>query len=605
MKKTTLFIVLLFIFTFCFNLFSQTDHTAETKINLSSSRTVSGNENMYSVNNSVSNVPQNLVDAYNSAKNSGNEQQKIAIGNEIEQYLSKPNLSTGENDFKIISPEDPMNLPDWYENDVFITSSEVATSAGGYRQIELKQGEDGWMYMAVNRRNVTGFNGYISVYRSMNGGATWAPILNYASINSYYGSISMLVESRDNAVEDSTRVFIYFTASTSQNMNDASVYCWSFRRTSASSYTNLVASPSAGNRFTFPTACSDGMYWQSATYMHLILREETNAGAYVSLKHFRSVNWGISHSVGTLNTILNDKFPASAFSIETGSDSIYIAVEREIAVNEREIRLIATTDLPTDNFRVRYITDAAPGTIYERPDITIQQRDVSLPQRILVTSTKDDRAVYHYSVDGGATWSVDANLGTSLQQVDFTSCSSDSLTAGDGYFIAAFVDLNGDSVSIRRGVLGSMGTQFHKVNTVSSTGVLAPACAIYKEGAAKFSAYAYAGFGPSSVYYNMQGLITGITQTGGNIPDGFILTQNYPNPFNPATTISFSLPKASVVKIAVYDMLGKEVSLLVNEELGAGNYNTTWDAAYYSSGIYFYKMVSNDFSLTKKMILTK
>jgi len=605
MKKTTLFIVLLFIFTFCFNLFSQTDHTAETKINLSSSRTVSGNENMYSVNNSVSNVPQNLIDSYNSAKNSGNEQQKIALGNQIEQYLTKPFLNQTETDFRTITPEDPLNLPDWYENDVFITSSDVATSTGGYRQIELKQGEDGWMYMAVNRRNVTGFNGYISVYKSSNGGANWAPILNYASINSYYGSISMLVESRDNAIADSTRILIYFTSSASQNMNDASVYCWSFRRTSASSYTNLVASPSAGNRFTYPTACSDGMYWQAPTYMHLILREETNAGTYVSLKHFRSVNWGISHSVGTLNTILNDKFPSSAFSIETGSDSIYIAVEREIAANEREIRLIATTDVPSDNFRVRYITDAAPGTIYERPDITIQQRNVNLPQRILVTSTKDDKAVYHYSVDGGAAWTVDANLGTSLQQVDFTSCSSDSLTAGNGYFIAALVDLNGDSVSVRRGVLGSMGTQFHKVNTVNSTGVLSPACAIYRDGSSKFSAYAYAGFGPSGVHYNMQNLITGITQTGGNIPDGFSLSQNYPNPFNPATTISFSVPKASVVKIAVYDMLGKEVSLLVNEELGAGNYNTTWDAANYSSGIYFYRMVTSDVSLTKKMILTK
>ncbi len=602
MKKVTLFLVLFIVLGL--SVFAQSDFTPETKTGLNSNRNVSGNENQYSTFDNPSTVPQQLMDEYIAAKNSRNEALKLKLGREIEKYLTKPVINSYLNDFVTIPAQEPPYNPDWYDNDIMVSSTDVASS-GGYRQIELKQGEDGWMYLAVNRRNVPNYNGYLSLYRSSNGGANWVNIVNYASAGNYYGSITMLVESRNNTVADSTRLLIYLNFSPNSNMNDASVICCSVRRNGGGSYVNTVASPSAGNRFVYPTSCSDGMYFASATYMHLVLREETNAGTYVALKHFRSVDWGVNHSAGTLNTIVNDKYPASAFSIETGSDSIYIAVEREVSANEREIRLIATTDMPTDNFNVRYITDADPGTVYERPDISILQRAVNQPQHILVTSTKNDRAVYHFSQDGGASWTIDANLGLANQSVDYTSCNSDSLTAGGSYFIAAYVDLNGDSVSVRRGVLGSMGALQHKVNTNNSSGVLAPSCAVYKEGSEKYSAYSYAGFGPSNVYYNMQSLITGITQINNSIPGSFKLSQNYPNPFNPTTNIEFSLPNSSLVKLVVFDILGREIGTLINEQLKAGVYKADWNAANHPSGVYFYKITAEGFSETKKMLLVK
>src|SRR5690606_25293751 len=97
----------------------------------------------------------------------------------------------------------------------------------------------------------------------------------------------------------------------------------------------------------------------------------------------------------------------------------------------------------------------------------------------------------------------------------------------------------------------------------------------------------------------------GITQIGSEIPERFTLEQNYPNPFNPATNIKFSIPKGSFVKLAVYDMLGREVAKLVNSELQAGTYNYDFDGSKLSSGVYFYKLESNSFSETKKMMLIK
>jgi hypothetical protein len=108
-----------------------------------------------------------------------------------------------------------------------------------------------------------------------------------------------------------------------------------------------------------------------------------------------------------------------------------------------------------------------------------------------------------------------------------------------------------------------------------------------------------------------------------NIPKEFRLYQNYPNPFNPITIISFSLPKRTFVSLKVFDLIGREVAVIVHEELTAGNYSQQWNASGFSSGVYFYRLsavpslrrdlVSTDdragqagsFSETKKLVLLK
>jgi photosystem II stability/assembly factor-like uncharacterized protein len=100
----------------------------------------------------------------------------------------------------------------------------------------------------------------------------------------------------------------------------------------------------------------------------------------------------------------------------------------------------------------------------------------------------------------------------------------------------------------------------------------------------------------------------GITPISNEIPREFMLMQNYPNPFNPATKIRFQIPlrngpDRSLLKI--YDALGREIETLVNEYLNPGIYEIEWNAAKYSSGIYFYRLNSDDFIETRKMILIK
>lgn len=89
------------------------------------------------------------------------------------------------------------------------------------------------------------------------------------------------------------------------------------------------------------------------------------------------------------------------------------------------------------------------------------------------------------------------------------------------------------------------------------------------------------------------------------IPSDFVLSQNYPNPFNPSTKIGYNLSTNSFVTLKVYDILGREIETLVNEEKSIGNYEVEFNASNLPSGTYFYRIAAGDFIETKKMILVK
>lgn len=89
------------------------------------------------------------------------------------------------------------------------------------------------------------------------------------------------------------------------------------------------------------------------------------------------------------------------------------------------------------------------------------------------------------------------------------------------------------------------------------------------------------------------------------VPTGYTLSQNYPNPFNPGTTFRYSIPTQSKVVIKVYDILGNEITTLMDEEKSVGTYEITWNAASLPSGVYFYQLKAGSFVSTKKMILIR
>jgi hypothetical protein len=121
-------------------------------------------------------------------------------------------------------------------------------------------------------------------------------------------------------------------------------------------------------------------------------------------------------------------------------------------------------------------------------------------------------------------------------------------------------------------------------------------------------ANAYTGFVVGQrgiVMRTTNGGATFINPISTETPSSYSLSQNYPNPFNPTTKIKFTMPKAGDAKVIVYDVMGREVQTLVNERLQPGTYEASFDGSTLNSGVYFYKLVTDGFTETKKMLMIK
>jgi hypothetical protein len=121
---------------------------------------------------------------------------------------------------------------------------------------------------------------------------------------------------------------------------------------------------------------------------------------------------------------------------------------------------------------------------------------------------------------------------------------------------------------------------------------------------------AYIGTAPDLGCFESSFLTDVTDQSNASIPNAFTLYQNYPNPFNPSTEIRYSVPTFSNVKLSIYNILGQEVAILVNEQMQPGNYSIQWNASRMSSGLYFTRLsaqtwTGQPFLQIRKMVLTK
>ena len=120
-----------------------------------------------------------------------------------------------------------------------------------------------------------------------------------------------------------------------------------------------------------------------------------------------------------------------------------------------------------------------------------------------------------------------------------------------------------------------------------------------------YRVYAFSGAG-NSPYSNVETIVlTNINQTGYEIPSSYRLYTNYPNPFNPYTKIKFDLPENTIVEIKVFDITGAEVDILLSENMNAGSYELNYNAGKLTSGVYFYQIITSNFSETRRMVLLK
>jgi hypothetical protein len=99
--------------------------------------------------------------------------------------------------------------------------------------------------------------------------------------------------------------------------------------------------------------------------------------------------------------------------------------------------------------------------------------------------------------------------------------------------------------------------------------------------------------------------LTGIKPVSNVVPSEFRVYDAYPNPFNPVTKVKFDVPKSSSVRIMIFDITGRQIDNIYNGNLSAGTFEYTWDANKFNSGVYIFRVISNDFTASKKLVLLK
>ncbi|MDP2363587.1 MAG: T9SS type A sorting domain-containing protein, partial [Ignavibacteria bacterium] len=196
------------------------------------------------------------------------------------------------------------------------------------------------------------------------------------------------------------------------------------------------------------------------------------------------------------------------------------------------------------------------------------------------------------STDNGTNWTEVNNGLTSSNDVGTFAVSGKNIFAG--------TQMNGVFLSTNNGTIwtevnnGLMNTDVRAL-AVSGTNLFAGTSNNF-----------FAGITGDGVWRRpLSEMITGADDQIIEIPSQFILEQNFPNPFNPSTIIQYAIGSTQIVQLKVYDVLGKKVATLVNEEKSAGSYEISFNATQLSSGIYFYKLHAGSFVETKKMLLLK
>jgi len=552
-------------------------------------------------------VPAELEEAMKIAMESGNIAEQRRIGDAIRALLPPQTLRKSTADADAQPAMTPAVFsPEWYANDIRVHTGNLQYH--GYRQLDLKKGEDGNLYLGVNCYGVTSYTGYIYVYKSTNGGLTWSGVSGVTSPTAYFGEFSMLIESKNASILDSTRITILYTRSASSTMSGAAVRYASFLRNGSAWYGGTdIETPPSGHMFGSPSAFSDGMYFSSGTYLGVVAAEyNTNRDTSFGIYLWRSTDWGVTWTGAKFNTGYQDFNPTVFLKPGTAYtlDSAYIAVERRFSTSTL-VRVLATKfNPPTASWNSYYLPPTSTGDIYQKPFINVRQtaRAYGSSRDMLITVVKNGGAVYHESTNGGVSWNYDYDLDMGVR-TNYTFCASDTLTAGGGCYIAAYTNTGGDTVGVRRGVLGFLGTRVYRNSKQASLSV-GPSCAIYRNGTTKLSAYAYPGYGPTDVWFNQESLVGAVEKTTEE-PTVFRLDQNFPNPFNPATTISFAVPKRSNVSLKVYDLMGREVATLVEDNLEPGGYQTAFDGSRFASGVYVYRLTAGQSTFSRKMVLTK
>lgn len=466
--------------------------------------------------------------------------------------------------------------PDW-GGDVLISAQEPLGSISGVGRA------GGTIYVAVpDTTTVPGF--CLLIYRSTNFGNNWVRIPDAITTSSIVTKTRMVKTGADS-------IYVVFQIGTT-------LYYWNFE---------------SGN---FQTHGLDvvGDY-DVGTTSSSVLFVAINVDGGNQIRRHATLDGGASFSQ-TATITSNGRSPRVASSL-TG-DTVVINYYGPVLA-----------DPTTSTIRSALYRETAPGTFTASNFVDVV---TSGPIRSEFMSVANSgRVMFFYaegapgsrdikgmvSNNGGVSYTTPFVLANNPNIDEYWVAANTYAVSPGGFDIAYYSDSNGASISSDKIIYTSSTittpTTFFTPAIISQTYYPQSSPNNYKPQVIEFynptgeMGIVWVGVDGASrkVYWNRLGQTTNVNNLSNEVADAYELFQNYPNPFNPVTNIKFSIVESGLVSLKVYDVLGKEVAVLLNENKQAGVYEFQFDASKLSSGVYFYTLQSGDFIQTKRMTLVK
>jgi len=431
-------------------------------------------------------------------------------------------------------------------------------------------------------------DGNFEIYykRSTDGGSSWGPdtrLTNNTASSDYpsvsvSGSVVHIVwrDNRDGNAE------IYYNRSTDGGVS------WG-------ADTRLTNAPAESHT---PSVSLSGQV------VHVVWEDNRDGNREIYYK--RSTDAGVSWSADTRLTN-NSAASYSPSASVSGSVVHVVWYDNRDGVNNYEIYYKRSTDAGVSWSADTRLTNNSAASY--SPSVSVSGSVV----HVVWFDSRDGNLEIYYkrSTDGGVSWGADARL------TNNTAVSGNPSVSVSGSVIHVVWNDNRDGnpeMYYKRSTDGGVSWEADTRLTNNTADSQNPSVSV--SGLAVHVVWFDYRNGNGEIYYKRDptGNPVGIININSELPKEFSLSQNYPNPFNPTTKIKFQIPKSGFVNMIVYDILGREMAILVNEEMSPGIYEIDWDASNYPSGVYYYQLtVSSDasttlsaaFTETKKMVLIK
>ncbi|MGH2576062.1 MAG: T9SS type A sorting domain-containing protein [Ignavibacteria bacterium] len=631
MKKVKLFTVVFTVILFCSSaadLFSQDKMMLPPEQNYYSASKDGNTLNpmptlIQTKQNEMSAEERALLRQLREARLSGNQTLREEIQNKLyELHNVFPVETPGEPGlgYQVIQNQNPP-----FETDFFVSTVHgLGAWANATVTVPVGAPNAGRIYVAAAQSGSGGDS--CKIYYSTNGGVNWI----YYTQFWFTGNTDFRANELDlEILVESGVVYLYGVAGFHDNVaNNDRVVIFRWNLNTNTFYGAIMAWPGAvgTNKYFNPRICSDNVDYPAGPYIYIVASFDSTTGA---TRHYRMKYANIQNPTAAVPSILYPQANAGGFWWHSSGQPVGLYLSVDVAFyfdvgGTGNDRVYTVYNIPNTGQYNMYLawsdTYGASNTgslILSIPNATNRTRlayNGGNRNMVIVLlrhfSGIDWDVAYYNTTTGGTTVP-----GWSSGYIDFTAFQSSGqpdvvgIRGAANLFRAAFVT---DSTMEDGRYAGfSGGTSWNAPSRLRVTHqpvdtVFAALRAGYRIGGGNDCVIIWRS---STTFFTFASylclFINSISGNNNEIPQSYALYQNYPNPFNPITNIKFSIPVNGFVKLKLYDLTGREITELLNENLNAGTYNFEFDASKLSSGLYLYKLEAGDFADTKKMVLIK